>query len=313
MDNHEMIALLQREMRRVPCDAKAEAQLAMAMEKGLQADDFFVSGDHLFHREYSKDVVFTEVKEDVRKRPILQLHLSRSGIYDQLPEGMFFQQGSAPGGIPGAAHMATAHRQNKQKEEEIRRFFLPFENDFFWQRLQLEMEETQLLEGFRSGVLNDYFMEFWNIPASIPQHFMHPFIVLLPYAHEVAGDRELTGQCLALLLQEKVQVSMTATAATEAPLSCIPEAGNQRLGIDMVCGAAFIEDSPALHFIIGPLEQSKVADYLEGGERYALLETFTRFFMAAGMDALFTVELPAEKQYMVLQEDNEPVLGYVGI
>src|SRR5882757_5479598 len=146
MDNYSLIELLRREIQRTVCDTRAEPQLALALEKGLLPDDFLVSCDNLFCREYSKDIVYTELKEDSRKRALLQLHLSRSGVYDQLPEGLFLQPPEEKRGY-SAADMAADHKLNKKKEEEIRRFFLPFENDFLWQRIQIEQEESKLLEG----------------------------------------------------------------------------------------------------------------------------------------------------------------------
>lgn len=206
MDNYELIELLQMEMRKAACDAKAEPQLVMALDKGLSFEDFMVSCDSLFYREYNKDIVFSEIKEDARKVSVLQLHLTRSGIYDHLPEGLFFQPGQTGSKHTSAAEMAVDHRLNKQKEKEIRRFFMPFENDLFWQRIQLETEETRLLEGLKSGILNDYFMKFWGLSASIPKQFIVPLILLLPYANKIAGDLSYTAQCLEQLLQETVQI-----------------------------------------------------------------------------------------------------------
>ena len=73
-------------------DIKAEALLLLAMNNGLEMDEFIVGCDALFTREYSKDISLAEIKEDAQNRQLLQLHLSRTGLYDQLPEGLFFIQ-----------------------------------------------------------------------------------------------------------------------------------------------------------------------------------------------------------------------------
>ncbi len=190
-------------MKELGCDAKAETQLCLPWKKGLSPDDFMVCCDHLFMREYQQGSDKAEIKEDARKASFLELHLSRSGIYDQLPEGFFFQHREQKQRTLAAADMAADHKENKRKEAEIRRFFLPFENDFFWQRLQLEQEEGRLLEGLQSGILNNYFVEFWNIPNSIPRKFITPLMLLLPYAHRIAGNLSLTAECLAQLLGKK--------------------------------------------------------------------------------------------------------------
>lgn len=310
MDNYELIELLQREINKSTCDAKAEPQLVMALEKGLSFEDFMVSCDSLFFREYNKDIVFTEIKEDARKLSVLQLHLTRSGIYDHLPEGLFFQPTQSGAKNISAAEMAVDHRLNKQKEQEIRRFFMPFENDFFWQRVQLETEESRLLEGLKSGILNDYFMKFWGLSSSIPKQFIVPLILLLPYANKIAGDLSYTAQCLEELLQETVRVKKVTAAATGVPSYSLLALGKQQLGVDMVCGEQFIEDYPMLEFTIGPLLRSQVTDYLKGGRLYIFMQTFYRFFVPVGVGTMLNIEISTEKKNMHLEAGAGPVLGY---
>jgi Type VI secretion, TssG len=310
MDNNTLLESVQLEMKGPTCDAKSELKLLLAMEKGLSPDDFMVSCDSLFVREYSRDLIDADIKQDARKISFLEIHLSRSGIYDQLPEGFFFQHREQKHRTLRAADMAADHKENKRKETEIRLFFLPFENDFFWQRLQLEKEEGRLLEGLQSGILNDYFIEFWNIPRSIPRKFITPLILLLPYAHKVAGNLVLTAEALEQLLAEEVQVRQKRSFITHSESLFSPGLGETKLGLDMICGEEFWEDSPVIEFIIGPLEGSKINDYLQGGHRFELLEIFRGFFIPAGMDVRFEVKSNVEKENMVMEKGNEPVLGY---
>ncbi len=310
MDNIELIERLQKEIKRIGCDARAESLLSLAFDHELQSDDFIVSCDQLFYREYSRDIVFTEIKEDIRKRALLHVHLSRGGLYDQLPEGLFFQPRQEQKPDYSAADMAADHKTNKKKEEEIRRFFLPFENDFFWQRLQMEKEERRLLEGLQSGMLNDYFARFWGIPAGIPREFVVPLILLMPYAYKIAGNLDLTAQALQHLLQEEVRVRQLPGYVSEpVPVSL----GEALLGVDMVCGEAFMEDRPIMEWTIGPLVGSRVQDYLDGGRRHTLINTFMGFFVPVEADVRLNVLLSEQRQHMRLQPGEEPILGYSSV
>ncbi len=312
MDNLMLIEQLQQELKKAACDARAEPQLALAMQKGLLPDDFMVSCDSLFHREYSKDIMDAEIKEDARKRNLLQIHLSRSGIYDQLPEGLFFQPQEQRGASSGA-DMAAGYKLNKKKEEEIRKFFLPFENDFFWQRLQIEQEEARLLEGLQTDILNDYFRQLWNIPDSIPPRYVVQLILLLPHAYKIAGNLPLMAQSLEHLLEEEVVVRKTRPAVIRMEGGVSSGLGNAQLGLNMVCGEDFFEDFPAIEIVIGPLIYSRVGDYLKGGGRNSLLETFIRFFVPAGVDTEVIITVPEEKQNMTLAKGKEPILGYSSV
>src|SRR5450432_2777337 len=263
MYSNPLIEQLQLEMQKAGWDVKAEPQLLLALEKGLLPEDFLISCDGLFRREYSRDIVSAELKEDARKQTILELHLSRGGLYDQLPEGLFFQLPQRSTRNAGAADMASDYKLNKKKEEEIRRFFLPFENDFFLQRMQIEKEEATLLEGLQSGILNDYFIKFWNLPASIPKSFVIPLILLLPYAYKIAGNIPLTEKCLQQLLREEVVIQKKEDGFLDAHSVNAPAMSDALLGIDMICGQQFWEGTPYYDIEIRPSGNESISDYLE--------------------------------------------------
>ena len=313
MDNYPLIEALHHELRRIGCDARAETCLALAADVGLSTEDLLIGFDSLFHREYSKDILSCQIKEDIAKRPFLQMHLTRAGIYDLLPEGLFFQPLMSSGRQPSAADMALDHQHNKKKEEAIRRFFLPLENDFFWSRINIEQEESRLLEGLQAGMLNDYFAAFWGIPASIPRECVAPLLILLPHAYKIAGNLALTAQCLMQLLQEEVQVRLIEPEIVPLPDGQAIGLGDFRLGVDLTCGEDFFEDYPVMEWIIGPLVGSRVQDYLEGGRRHSLLDTFTSFFIPAGVETKLTILLPDERQHMTLRPGQEPLLGFSSV
>lgn len=311
--NQTLIEQLQQEMQQAGWDVKAEPQLLLALEQGLLPDDFLISCDGLFRREFSRDIVSAPIKEDSRRQRILELHLSRSGLYDQLPEGLFFQSPQRASRVQNAGDMAADYKYNKKKEEEIRRFFLPFENDFFLQRIQLEQEEALLLEGLQSGILNDYFIKFWDLPVSIPKSFVIPLILLLPYAYKIAGNTALTAACLQQLLGEAVRIELKQSGISDAVSIGSPGLGDGLLGLDMMCGSQFWEGTPYFDIEIGPLKNSRITDYLEGGNRFVLLDTFNRFFIPAGVDTSIAVKPASLNLQAVLGDKEGPVLGYSSI
>jgi hypothetical protein len=299
MNNYHLIQQLQTDISSTGADIKAEQYLAQAMEEGLTYDDFMVSCDSLFYRAHNKDIVYSDIKEDARKLPLLQLHVSRSGLFDHLPEGLFFEPAASQQKNNGAAAMAAEYRINQEKEAAARRLFLPFENDFFWQRLQLEVEETALLQNLQAAVLKDLFLQFGGTTASLP---------LLPYAHTITGNLSLTAQCLEALLREPVQVTMTSAPPTKAD-AFDQVLGKQQLAIDMVCGDQFMEDHPVIKCTIGPLQHTELTDYLPGGCRMHLLHTLYSFFVPAEATVITQIEPSKATNGMVLRKEDA-VLGY---
>lgn len=323
MNKQETIASLQSEIQFAKWDIKPEALLALAMQKGLNMEDLVICCDQFMKREYSKDLYEAFIVEDVKKRTFLRLHLTRMGLYDQLPEGLFFQSPQRKSRQVTVNELADDYKSDKKREEDIRKFFIPFDNAFFLQRLKLEQEEASLLEGLGTGILNDYFIHFWGLDPNIPKMFLVPLVVLLPYAHKVAGDLDLTGRCLSFLLKEKVLVEQKKAKPSFADDNALCRLGEGQLGIDTVCGKEFFEDYPVFEIKIGPLKNSRIKEYLEGGKRHEVLETFNRFFIPAGVDTSVSIEL--EKEYsgmheyrsaayiegdMTLERGAEPILGF---
>lgn len=143
---------------------KAEVVISEIQQRAnVTEKDFIIQNNSTFSRPYRRDIL--EVDGLVNENKIT-INLSRNGIYDTLPEGVFH--------IPKANENADAYisRRKKFQEEEkdARSFFAPIENEFFYQRLQIEKNERNLLDDFYA--LNDSFLEeFWDIEKKIPDDF----------------------------------------------------------------------------------------------------------------------------------------------
>lgn len=313
MQNFQLLEQVQEDIKASVFDIKAEAQLLQSLDKGLHIEDFMVSCNQLFRRGYAHDVVNVELKDN-KIQDFLQLSLSRSGIFDHLPEGLFFQLPQYGNKIVTVADMTTDYKENKKKEENIRLFFLPFENDFFLQRMKLEAQENELLNGVRSGMMTDYFNRFWNLPEAIPQTFKSSLAILLPYASKIAGNTKLTTECLYYLLNEEVKIDWHSSPEEKINTALnVPALAEMQLGIDMVPGNSFWEGDQFVEITIGPLLHSNIVDYLEGGERYVLMQTFIDFFLPAGVDVKLTIKPLVEKMHIVLEDGDESILGYTTI
>jgi hypothetical protein len=290
-------------------DIKGEALVNQALQHEILRDDIVILNDGRFFREYRQDVYAIDQIEDNWRHQLLQLRLSRSGLYDLLPEGLFHQPMADRKSNKSAAEMAAHSRRDKKKETATRKFFQPVENGFFWQRVLIEREEENLLAGMDSGLLNDYFFTFWGFPEGLNKTSAMLLVLLLPYAHAIAGDIRLMHDCLEILLQEKVQILTVRpeiNTAGQAPNSL----GIGELGNDLVCGATFTEDYPCLQYIIGPLKNTKAVEYCAGGENDILLQVFNSYFAPAEADITIQIEVDRSDALIELNEETSPILGY---
>jgi hypothetical protein len=280
-----------------------------ALQNNLHPDDLVTLPDGRFYREYRTDVYNIDKIDDSRLHQLLQLRLSRSGLYDLVPEGVFHQSYTTAKATSSAAELAAQSRADKKKELAARKFFQPVENSFFSQRLMLEQQEENLLAGIDNGLLNDYFFTFWEFPATLNKTSAMLLVLLLPYAHVIAGDPVLMRDALEILLQEKVTISMITPAELLAP-SNASGLGMGELGNDMVCGHTFMEDYPCLQYNIGPLQNSKPVDYVTGGDHDILLQVFNNYFAPVEADIIIEVGVDRLKAPVELSEDENPILGY---
>ena len=313
MQNWDLLEKTAAELANRTADIKAEAWIALALEKGLQPTEIVAANNDSFEREYTRDIHDVDVVEADWLNHYLELHLSRPGFYDLLPEGLFFQPNVADmQRVLSIAEMAVQYRVNKGKEKEIRRFFKPFENEFFQQQIQLEQEEVRLLDGLQNGRLNRFFLRFWNLPETLNTSLAISLLLLLPYAHQIAANLPLMQQALSLLLQESVFIKI----GRPQPIivgGLVQPLGEQALGDTMVCGTEFREDYLVLEYQIGPLQNSSVTSYLSGGENELFIHTFNRFFAPAEADITLQIEIEKSQVSMEMSETVQPILGYTSV
>ncbi|MEX2569329.1 MAG: type VI secretion system baseplate subunit TssG [Cyclobacteriaceae bacterium] len=310
MEKEHLLTELQQEIHQNCSDLKAESIVVLALGKGLAREDFVMASESTYNRPYSKDVRSPSLEEDRNRKAYLQLGLSRNGWYDQLPEGLFHQPIKSGVPVLSAGEMAADYVKNKQIELESRQFFKPFEQAFYEERVVLESEEFQLLKGLNTGTLNDFFMEFWGIDPDIPSRFVTPFIEMLPQVHKINGDPDLLAHCLEKIIQESVEVKIENSERLESMVDGLNELGNSRLGLDMILGNQFWEETFCYNIIIGPLKQSRVEEYLEKGSHHAFLKVFNGFFLPVETDGLIQIKMAEEEMTNLLEPGKAPILGY---
>lgn len=310
MEKEALILALAAQLKEQEADIKAEAFIAHAMRHGFNKKDLLIQADSFFSRTYDRDMTGAELAGNNPYDSYLKLQLTRPGFYDMLPEGLFFQPGKTADRSENVLEMVAAYRSGKTKEKDIRTFFRPFENEFFQQQLQLEEEETKLLDGLNEGAMQEFFREFWGLPVALSPVVLTSFLLLIPYAHRIAGDLDLMQQSLHMLLGETTQIRRRRAPVGQVPEQLGKALGVGELGNDTVCGAEFMEDYPVLEYIIGPLQQTGVSSYTEGGINYVLIDTFNRFFAPVEADIIVTVEIDRSSAVMRFDEESEVVLGY---
>ena len=300
-------------------DIKAEALIGDLIENGLKSEDFVAFPKGTFKRRYARDIDSTDKLEFENGQKVVRFSLNRDGLYDALPEGLFHDK--TVKSEKESDKISKESKKLKAEEKAVREFFLPFENEIFYQRVQLELEERNVLSRFSENLFDDIYPEFWNLDKSLNRKYVSRMILLLHFSHRIAGNCNFTAKSLETILEEKVSVKIvrnnnsnknTIGGNGNIEQNCL--LGSGELGVDFVSGEKFDDLGKTMEFKIGPLKNSSVVEYLDKGAVSEFLKCFFSYFVPAGLDVTSEILVEKTEQNFILSEMGEgPVLGFESV
>ena len=297
-----------QEITNLNADIRAEVIVDQILQNKVSWNELFVHCNKFFYRNFSRDIYSTTLDVENNYRDILHINLSRAGLYDLLPEGLFFQPVESSTKPSSAAEMAEEYKRNKKHENELRKFFSPLENEFFYHRYKNFHAEKEIINGLNNDDLNRYYIKFWNLAKDISPSMALRIVLLLPFIHQVAGDADLMAGCLQSILGEEVNCRIQ-NSADQSPSVHYNILGNFGLGNELICGNHYAEDEICFVFKIGALKHSAAQDYLEGGRYYKTIQSFFRFFVPVNAEIKTEIIVGSIKQQMKIGFMEEATLG----
>lgn len=300
----------------LPIDIKAEIIIADLVENGMGQNDYVVLSDGFFQRRFKKDISHTDIIKLNNGQEIIGIHLTREGLYDALPEAIFH---NPPDEAPRNGHeMATVSKKQKMEEKECRTFFLPFENEIFNQKVNLELTERKILRRFSENLFNDVFPGFWNLDRSLPHEMSSKIMHYLHYAYRISGDISLTARALESILNESVTITLSSMPVNQQnyPANGYQDPsilGSSILGNDLVCGTQSDDQFTCMLFHIGPLNHSKIGDYLHNGPISKVLSVFYSFFVPLEILPKTILKGTQSAHGLILGDPESGLLGYCSL
>jgi type VI secretion system protein ImpH len=305
------------QLRRQPFDLRLEVVLADLLAYGYQFDDFIVRPVSLFARRYRRDI--GSVSEEQTERwlsPKTAVEVNREGLYDALPQQLFHQPGNPA--QQGVRSMIEDTQAQRRREKATRRFFLPFEQEFYRFRVLLEQEERRYMTNLSAQWYNEVLARFWELSGLLPPKQVSTLLYLLPLAHRIVGDLPRTQQCFETVLE--VPVRLRTVAPLQFPAEAMQTSagapgtvlGQGELGRDFVLSGAYYETLPALEISLHSLSTAELEVYLAPSTWQArALQLLCQYFIAFETDIVLHYEVTAASQSFVLSDSGETaVLGY---
>ncbi len=295
-------------------DFYAETLLALLMEEEVVTwDDLIIrTPQGAFQRSYRKDVVgIRTVQKEQQER--VYIDLSRDGLYDILPEGLFHQTQIDKRTISTEDSVAEIKR-HRQEEKQARKFFLPLEQEFYRQRMLIAAEELHAQISPENAALHKLYLKFWNIATPLTPYQATVMLYLLPVAHFVAGNRLLTQQCFSLVLEHPVTINFVSSTSDDALKVDVPLLGETVLGKSFILGDTLEATYTAIALTLGPIPGHQLPDYLPGAKGITLVELLSGYLLPASSEVVMDVQVEEADAPFVLGAANEQGrLGYTAV
>ena len=317
---HQLLA----RQRRQPFDLRLEVLLAELLAQGYRLEDFLIRPVGLFARRYRRDLGTVSEEPFERQhreviRTVLEVH--REGLYDALPQQLFHRPGSSPGErTPTVRDMVEDSQRQRRTEKATRKFFLPFEQEFFRWRVRFEQEERRYFTSLSAHWYNEALARFWGLhTAQLPPTALTNLLYLLPLAATIVGDLPRTesafesvlGQPVRLRVVDPLRHPLPAAATTTTGSSHAGTLGNLALGYDLVLGGDYHETLPALEISLHNLTVPALEAYLAGDWPARALALLCKYFIAFETDVVTRYELATTEPVFLLGAGADaPILGY---
>ena len=273
MNKRQEIEDVVEEISKIADNIKSEIIVAGILEAGISPREIQIENQGNFARPYSKDLLEAATIDWYRHETLLRLRLSRNGIYDLLPEGVTHRQQVLDEGSEELSTLTNWYKVRKSEEAAARKFFRPFEQEFFFHSVRLEQEEHDMLYN-SSAIFHDFLADFWDIAGELQPEYEIVLLNIMPFLHEIAGDYDKITTCLSRILG--VNVSYKVEHRTVHFKSENAVIGKPLLGRNFTLGSC-VYAVPYSIFSIGPVAADQLATFLPGGEADKFIQKFFKY------------------------------------
>ncbi|GGN08892.1 hypothetical protein GCM10010967_50830 [Dyadobacter beijingensis] len=233
---------------------------------------------------------------------------NRSGIYDHLPEQLFHLPSSA--GINTTKKKVEEIRLQREKEQQSRLFFLPLEQEFFLNRLNLTLLEQSAWELAVDSLLLGELKTFWQAPVSVDEKVFVKLLPHLPLMSVHCGDLDKAEEIMAAALQMPVRIG--EVFGLKHHCEAVTGMGDSRLGTDTSLGGELDTGLPQIRVQIEVGTPRQLNDCLQSKSFETMVNWLLGWFIPVEYDFEVSLDLaPAASVFTIQAADADAVpLGY---
>ncbi len=289
-------------LQQLQLDIRLEVILADLLAGTLELDDILIINNSLFKRNYHNDIEkIEEVEYGLNKKTKLCFVVNRDGIYDALPEDLLHQPADSFNYTDKERIIKEMKVQN-ELEKSAKSFLLPYEQEFYWQRIKLELEERKFLFETNSNISGDLFNYLWSLPDFLDNVQKSKIGILMPVLNSIVGDWILTKFIIESLTGDEVELMYTAPICSYLNEEC--SLGSSRLGVDSLLGGKVMDMQSSVTIKIYLRNIQTLSDYMPDGKKMQLYQYLSAMFIPFENDIIYELEFSKNEGYLLLDTET---------
>ncbi len=283
-------------INKLQLNLKAEVIGSLLSDAGIDKTSIQCNYTSSFNRPYRNDVHRANYNLENKT---LDISISRNGLYDMLPEGLFHPETIENEKKISVKNLLKSHKKQKKEESEARLFFKPFENHIFQFLIKIEDKEKNLINN--SHEFRSFFMQFWDLESWIRDEQFIFMLHTLPYCKNIKGNVKRIIQLLSHHLQKDITYNR-GWKEINTPQK------NQKQ--DVILGQNFIigngsDQLPLIDFNIYNISDQELPEYSINGYYYKFITLYFEYFLPIELEYEINVK-PNYKQ----TKENFGILGH---
>ena len=305
------ISVSGKKYNQLQTDFRVESVAANILKYHNTGANILIKRVGLNDRAYLKDIKeINSTYYDLDEENIV-IETHREGIYDYLPEGLFHPPSL---GISSKNVDSVVREMRKQKivEDDARKFFQPFELEFFYTHVSALLKESEFDSESKTDSLLEFSTELWPLLEKIDVHSAKILLNLLPFIHEVRGNKAWIEKFLTAFLQVPVLISFIPNnIEAQDDNEGITALGTARLGITLIPMGKHMDGDRNWKITIGTIPYAQIDQYVPGSPFRQILTEIYDFFVPVSVKVF--EEFVTEKDYnsfIIGAQNDTSRLGY---
>lgn len=289
-------------LHQMQSDIRLEVVLTDLVIDSLSLEDVLIVSNSLFKRSYHHDIEKTvEVEYGHARKRKLSILVNREGMYDRLPEDLFHQPTDSQNYFDKERIIQEIKVQN-ELEKASRLFFLPFENEFYRQRVKLESEERKFLFETNSHLSGELFNDLWDLPDFLDDSQKSKLGVLMPVLNKIVGDLEMTTFIMERITGDALEIREGPPGTSI--LMDEPRLGRMVLGVDGILAGQLRDLRSSFTLRIFLSRPEDLADFMPGGKKIAIHEFLCNLLIPFETDFVFELDFTRTSVSFVAENET---------